>query len=195
MKKKQNNRGVTMVEVIVAFALSAIFMAAATALISPYTKIYLRLNAMNRVEDEVRIVSETIVNELTYATGYDTGGLYILEDPDLEGFSQIKYSDKNGNPATLRADQEKGLIIDYEGIKYPNSEDYLYEPTTWYYGKGFYKKNEVKEIKFEKWADNDNKIKYTLTVESPYYSRTVTGYLECLDLTADKITAQAEAGG
>lgn len=128
-KRIQDSRGMTLIELIVTFAVAAIFMTAAAALLLPAAKMTMRIKGMNRVHDDAAIILETIRNELGYADGYaentDESGAAIpaiqltdaypadTGDPAYDDaytgyYRNVSYSDKGGNPAQISVDDEEG---------------------------------------------------------------------------------------
>lgn len=207
----------TLVELIVTFAVAAIFMAAAAMLVVPATKMTLEVKAMNRVHDDAAIIMETIVNELSYAEPYAGGFIQLTDvinvtDPadDLHDYNgyyrEVKYSDKGGNPAVMRvttaADTEAAALVG-EGkllIAYDQIEDDvtgnlpIREKIDWSYGKGLYRDNEIR-LGFQKKADDKNIITVRLTVinTTSGYSYTQETDVRCINATAGNI--QKETAG
>jgi hypothetical protein len=188
-------QGVTLVELIVSFALAAIFMTAALALVPSFTNVYLRIINMNRIHDISSVVLEKVVDELSYASGYEGGDL-ILSDPipGQEGvYSSVEYSDDTGNRVRMNADEERGLLLTYQEIRSDDEDsEILYPKTEWYLGSGMYKGNRI-SLSFEQ-VENTSLIKIYLEVFSAegVYSQKVETYAECIDLDADDIKCGTE---
>lgn len=214
----------TLVELIVTFAVAAIFMAAAAMLVVPATKMTLEVKAMNRVHDDAAIIMETIVNELSYAGTYAGGSIQLTDvinvaDPaddlcDYNGYyREVKYRDKGGNPAVMRVttaedvegaeDDTETVALVGEGkllIAYDQIEDDvtgnlpIREKIDWSYGKGLYRDNEIR-LGFQKKTDDKNIITVRLTVIN-----TTSGYsyTQETDVRCINVTAeniQKEAAG
>lgn len=200
----------TLVELIVTFAVAAIFMAAAAMLVVPATKMTLEVKAMNRVHDDAAIIMETIVNELSYAGTYAGGSIQLTDvinvaDPaDDYYYREVKYSDKGGNSAVMRvttADDTEAAALVGEGkllIVYDQIEDddgtSIREKIDWSYGKGLYRDNEIR-LGFQKKADDKNIITVRLTVinTTSGYSYTQETDVRCINVTAEEI--QEETAG
>ena len=189
-------------ELIVTFAVAAIFMTAAAMLVLPATKMTMRVKGMNRVHDDAAIIMETIVNELSYADVYvdpdgNPQGICLIEACDpadvlYSGYYQkVTYNDKGGNPAVISvtADGDPGgkgrLQIVYEKID--ESGTVIRDEIGWSYGKGMYRDNEIR-LGFKKKSD-ENIISVCLTVTD-----TVSGYaytqetdVRCMNVTEDEI--------
>lgn len=200
-------------EMVVTFAVAAIFMAAAAALVLPATKMTLHIKGMNRVHDDAAIIMETIVNELSYADGYigesassDVPAITLKEpfadaeagDPYVGYYQQAEYSDKGGNPAVIRTgaagESEDRLQIIYSAIGSEEDEEGIVrEEIKWEYGKGLYRDNRIR-LGFRKKADaagnkEKNIITIQLTVTDPVsgYSYTEKTDVRCMNVSADRI--------
>lgn len=189
-------QGVTLVELIVSFALAAIFMTAALALVPSFTNVYLRIINMNRIHDISSVVVEKVVDELSYASGYEGGDLILSNPvPGLEGvYGSVEYSDDTGNRVRMNADEERGLLLTYQEIRSDDEEsEVIYPETQWYLGSGMYKGNRI-SLAFEQ-VENTSLIKIYLEVFSAegVYSQKVETYAECIDLDADDIKCGAAA--
>lgn len=198
----------TLVELIVTFAVAAIFMAAAAMLVVPATKMTLEVKAMNRVHDDAAIIMETIVNELSYAGTYAGGSIQLTDvinvaDPaDDYYYREVKYSDKGGNSAVMRvttADDTEAAALVGEGkllIVYDQIEDddgtSIREKIDWSYGKGLYRDNEIR-LGFQKKAVDKNIITVRLTVTNTTsgYSYTQETDVRCINVTAENIQEEA----
>lgn len=208
-KKKTDSRGMTLVEMIVTFAVSAIFMAAAAALVLPATKMTMRVKGMNRVHDDAAIIMDTIVNELSYADGYLSAEVdetaappaITLREPYPSGdacagyYRQVAYSDKGGNPAVMYVDnaedsEKKGrLQIRYAQIGSETEEEgIIREQIDWEYGKGLYRDNEI-VLGFRKKEDGGNIITVHLTVTNTTsgYTYTQDTDVSCMNVKAERI--------
>lgn len=213
---KSDSKGMTLIELIVTFAVAAIFMAAAALLIVPATKMTMHIKGMNRVHDEAAIIMETIRNELSYADAYteNTGtevptiGLkyaYPTDagddayDADYAGYyKSAAYSDKGGNPAEIKVDDQEGsesqgrLQIVYAEISdNPDGaaeSEVIREEIKWWYGKGLYQNNQLR-LGFKKKDPDKNIITVKLTIIDPTsgYSYTEEADIRCMNVNPDRI--------
>lgn len=199
-------------ELIVTFAVAAIFMAAAAMLVVPATKMTLEVKAMNRVHDDAAIIMETIVNELSYAEPYaDSTGMATsiqlidfvndAADPYNGYYQAVKYNDKGGNSAVIKvttaADTEAVALVG-EGkllIAYDQIDDdegtSIREKIDWSYGKGLYRDNEIKLGFQKKTGENIITVRLTVTNTTSGYSYTQETDVRCINVTEDKITEVA----
>lgn len=192
-KRKTDSKGMTLVELIVTFAVAAIFMAAAAILVVPATKMTMQVRGMNRVHDDAAIIMETIVNELSYADSFDI----VLTDkyPDdatnpYNGYYQkVKYNDKGGNQAEMSVtdDGEARLQIVYAAID-DGAGTLIRNEIDWSYGKGLYRDNVIM-LGFQKEDPNKNIIAVRLTVTNTTsgYSYTQETDVRCMSVEANKI--------
>lgn len=211
-KKKTDSRGMTLVEMIVTFAVAAIFMAAAAALVLPATKMTMQVKGMNRVHDDAAIIMETIVNELSYADGYLAEGTeeaaappaITLSDPYPVGdacegcYRRVAYSDKGGNPAVMYVDQNPDSVrngrlqIEYAQIGSETDEEGIVrEKIEWEYGGGLYRDNEVL-LGFERKDPGKNIITVHLTVtnRTSGYTYTQVSDVSCMNVKAGRIAVE-----
>lgn len=207
-KKRTDSQGMTLIELIVTFAVAAIFMTAAAMLIAPATKMTLRIKGMNRVHSDAAIIMETVVNELSYADSYlEDGAADIpaikLSDPYPPGdayegyYRQAAYSDKGGNPAVISvtSDDDTGgkgrLQIVYDAIKSDDGTDTeIRKEIDWSYGKGLYRDNEI-TLGFRKKPDkNIITVRLTVTNTISEYSYTQETDVRCMNIKAEKIVEE-----
>lgn len=204
----------TLIELVVTFAVAAIFMAAAALLVAPAARMTMHVKGMNRVHDDAAIIMETVRNELSYADTYtentgDAGAAIELKNPysanpgdaaydaDYSGFyKSVAYSDKGGNPAEISVDEDgnnKGrLQIVYAEISdNPGGgadQVVVRDEIKWWYGKGLYQNNQIR-LGFQKKADDKNIITVKLTVTDPSsgYSYTEEADIRCMNVNANRI--------
>ncbi|MEF9840474.1 MAG: hypothetical protein RR275_06750 [Lachnospiraceae bacterium] len=187
--RKESTSGTTLVELVVAFALAAVFMTAAVALISPFTNVYLRVVNMNRIHNISNVVMEKVVNELAFAGASNSTKILLKEETGAkEGYrSAIEYSDYTGSRVTMNT-QDGELVLTYAPTEIEPKE------IVWQFGTDFYQGNKV-ELAFQH-RDNTNQIKIYLKVysgknEKAYFQTTET-YVECVDVDSGDIMIQGK---
>lgn len=216
-KMIRESKGMTLIELVVTFAVAAIFMAAAALLVVPATKMTMHVKGMNRVHDDVAIIMETIRNELSYADAYteNTGedipaielknpyptdaGAPAYDADYADGYyKSAAYSDKGGNPAEISVggetdgDSKGRLQIVYAEISdNPDGAaqpEVIREEIRWWYGKGLYQNNQIR-LGFKKKSPDKNIITVRLTVTDPSsgYSYTEEADIRCMNVSADRI--------
>lgn len=205
----------TLIELVVTFAVAAIFMAAAALLVAPAARMTMHVKGMNRVHDDAAIIMETVRNELSYADTYmentgDTGAAIELKnlypadtgdaayDADYSGFYKIiAYSDKGGNPAEISVDETGGNNEGRLQIVYAEISDnpdggadsvVIRDEIKWWYGKGLYQNNQIR-LGFKKKDPNKNIITVKLTVTDPSsgYSYTEEADIRCMNVLPSRI--------
>lgn len=211
----RESKGMTLIELIVTFAVAAIFMAAAALLVVPAAKMTMRVKGINRVHDDAAIIMETIRNELSYAEAYteNTGvdvpvielkNPYLTDtgdaayDADYAGYyKSVKYSDKGGNPAEISAgdDSKSRLQIVYAKISdnpggMESGEVVVREEIRWQYGEGLYRNNQIR-LGFRKKPDkNIITVRLTVTDPSSGYSYMEDADIRCINVMEDRINEE-----
>lgn len=200
-KREIDSRGMTLVEMVVTFAVAAIFMAAAATLILPATRMTMRVKGMNRVHDDAAIIMETIVSELSFAEintdDEDTTPAITLKDKyTTDGddykdyYRKVSYTDKGGNPAEIRMGEDADgdeykdrLMIFYSAITMQDGTDTEIRPSVkWGYGRGLYQNNRIR-LGFRKKADkNIITVKLTVTDPASGYSYTEEADIRCMNV-------------
>ena len=153
LKLKNNcikNKGMTLIEMIVSFALLALFLASAAAIIGTITGMFFEVKRENYARQVTDIILEKVESEIDGAeykedavgenlriqssAGADTGGSLDLGDT-------IILSDKTGTKVKVYADSGE-LIVYY----YPIGESY--SATNWKFDKSVYNYYTVEELLF-----------------------------------------------
>lgn len=204
-KRKTDSRGMTLVELIVTFAVAAIFMTAAAMLVVPAMKMTLHVKGMNRVHDDAAIIMETIVNELSYADSYvdqtaegETliSAIQLTEKCDDSAdslyngwYQKVSYSDKGGNPAVMCVTSDTDpegkdrLQISYSEIRSDDGNNTpIRDEVNWSYGKGMYRDNEIRLGFRKKTAENIITVKLTVTNLTSGYSYTQETDVRCMNV-------------
>lgn len=206
----------TLIELVVTFAVAAIFMAAAALLVAPAARMTMHVKGMNRVHDDAAIIMETVRNELSYADTYaeNTGDAdaaaielknpYSANPGDAEYdadysefYKSVVYSDKGGNPAEISVDETDGDNKGRLQIVYAKISDnpgggaetvVVRDEIKWWYGKGLYQNNQIR-LGFKKKDLNKNIITVKLTVTDPSsgYSYTEESDIRCMNVNANRI--------
>ena len=130
--RKDRNRGTTLVEIIVSFALLAIFMACTATIISSITGMYYNVRCETYSKQVSDIVLEKIASEIEGAKySKVTTGInpVITED-------SITFYDRTDTKITLSAD-DMGLSIYYHGFR-DLSNDITRQPSTWRFDEKTY---------------------------------------------------------
>ena len=148
---EKNNRGSTLVEMVVCFALLGIFMACAAALISSITSIHYSIKGEMISREVSDILMNKIVSEIDGAKYYgEETEAAKYKNPQIDGNTSITMYDKTDTLVTLKRDADKGLVVHYaeilvDGMKAnPDSR----EPMDWYFDDAVYKGFQLTGLSF-----------------------------------------------
>ncbi len=188
MKKvNKDNKGMTLVEMVVSFALLGILVAASTVIISNVTMLYYRV----RGENYARQISNIVITKVTSeVAGAKVDNKNIAANPKIlksvDGVDNI-----SGNAIRLfdRTDTEViiyvtdgVLVINYPKIRDEENPDNNRVSTDWKYDKSIYNGFNIKELYFVQAATPDNEdiaARYGLSgvVQSNYADNIVAVYM------------------
>lgn len=179
-KIRKNKKGFTLVELMVSFTLTAIFMTAAVLVMSSFLKVYYRTNNIAQSTSISDMLQETVSNELSLAGRRDTESIKISKGDD--GKDSVKYMDKNGNNVELKV--ENGLLQ----LHYDAQEGIAdSQPIDWGYDEKVYLGNVIQELTFTKENANVISINMTLFNEKTGYSVHSQRVIECFNLDGTDI--------
>ena len=164
-EKLSNNRGTTLVEMIVSFALLAIFLLSASMMITSISTMYYNIKGEIYSRQVSDIVMEKIASEIDGAKYFEPVSPGEGEDEEEEAESpnptvsddnkSIKLYDKTNTKVSLYRDEsaaDKGLVVHYDTILYMESgfknTHKSKEATDWYFDEKMYNGFKIKELKF-----------------------------------------------
>ncbi|MBQ9608259.1 MAG: prepilin-type N-terminal cleavage/methylation domain-containing protein [Lachnospiraceae bacterium] len=197
-KRKLNNKGMTLVELIVTFALLGLFMVAAGKVIADTVNLYYKAKSIQTGMQVSSILSTKISGEIEGAL--TDGTLDSSSDAVIiisEDGNKIELIDNAANHIYITNNVESGDDAGYLLIYYFPIVDDEDNPSTasdskWTFDKKAYMGYKIKELKFKKLenltdtSDEDygkyagNIIRMTLTLTSERYGDyTTTTYIEC----------------
>lgn len=184
-RRKLNNAGMTMVELIVTFALLALFMVAATRVISYVIGIYYAASG----NSYGMAVSDTITSKIV---GQIEGASSAMEPEitsDGTGIDKLHFIDKTGSEITITATAVNNGSADkkYMDIQYAavTEGSIKYEPVSWRFDPKAYMGYYVESLRFESPGSDypENVIKMTLGLCSDRYGTyTSTYYIKCMNV-------------
>lgn len=197
-KKKLNNRGMTLVEMIVSFALISIFMVAATMVLSFTMNVYYDVKGtqmgyqvsdilLTKIAGQIEGAQNVNISSREYmdASGKPLIGNVIVASDAVElrnsQGSQIKLCvDGTGNKAYL-------ALHYYEVTEYDedtDTEQQLYKAVDWEYDDAMYMGYYVTDLKFEPaGAEYPNTLRAKLTLHNPKYGDyTAQKLIKCYNL-------------
>ncbi len=200
-KIKINNDGLTLIELIVTFALLGLFMVAASKVISDTVSIYYKAKGVSSGMNVSSIINTKISGEIESALKEGS----VADDSNIsicisEDGHKIELNDNSGGHIYITNNVSEGESEGYMLIYYyptveideETGEEIPGEGSNWTFDKKSYMGYKIKELKFEKLSeitdtsDSDynkypgNIIRMTLTINSPKYGDyTTTTYIEC----------------
>ena len=199
-KKKRilNNDGLTLIELIVTFALLGLFMVAASKVISDTVNVYYSAKSIQTGMQVSSIISTKISGEIEGALV--EGVVEGDSTTSIDEGGKIEFSNNNGSHIYITTEKESETNKSYMLIYYyPLAEEdeetgevSVDDGSKWTFDKKTYMGYDIKELKFEKLSElsdttdpdygkyNGNIIRMTLTIHSERYGDyTTTNYIEC----------------
>ncbi|MBQ8923962.1 MAG: prepilin-type N-terminal cleavage/methylation domain-containing protein [Lachnospiraceae bacterium] len=211
MKKKLNNNGMTLIELIVTFALLGLFMVAAGKVIADTVNVYYKAKSIQTGMQVSSIISTKITGEIEGAlvdgtVNNDSGMSMYISDSG----HRIELNDNAGSHIYITNDVKTGedggyMLIYYYPIAEEGEDISKAEGSNWTFDKKAYMGYKIKELKFEKLSaitdvsDEDfnkyhgNIIRMTLTITSERYGDyTTTTYIDCYNFkdSTDRICVE-----
>ena len=151
-EKFKDNHGTTLVEVIVTFALLAIFMVCSAMIISTITNMYYNIKGEIYSKEVSDILMEKIASELDGAQYFDDASKFSDNPKILSGNDSIELYDKTGTHVTVLNDSSKGLVIHYHGFEYYDDLNLIQaksrEDTDWFFNESIYNGFKLQDIRF-----------------------------------------------
>jgi prepilin-type N-terminal cleavage/methylation domain-containing protein len=191
-KKQQNNQGLTLVEMLVSFALLGIFMVAASMMIASIMNVYYEAKGTSYGMQVSNVIMDKIAGELESAIG---GDIVSEEFKDaagqgirgamLIGSEKVEFINSSGSHVSLGLIEQDGLnylAFHYYEVPSADGSDVLYDAVDWTFDAGTYMGYSIKELEFSRpmGAYAYNVIKIDITITSPRYGDySVTEYVQC----------------
>ena len=117
-RNRKNNRGTTLVEMIVAFALLAVFLASAASIIGTVSTMYYQIKSETYSKQVSDIILEKLSSEISgamYFTHTDIGNPIILDEEgeiSETGIGKtIELYDKTNTHISISADTDAGILL------------------------------------------------------------------------------------
>ncbi len=186
-----NRRGVTLVEMIVSFALIGIFMVSAAQVISATMRIYTTTRDLDQAIQVQDTLLDKIAGELESAqagNGKEEGDTVTLKIEASR--KKVSLFDRTGCPIYITLDEDGTyLLIHYDQIVFEQEGEsvILSEAVDWKFDKGMYMGMKIQDLTFSRprgaYPDNVIKIELTLTRGAEGYS--ASRYVQCGNFTPD----------
>jgi hypothetical protein len=189
---KQDNRGMTMVELIISFMLLSLFVVVATMIISATMNIYYQVRGVSYGLQVSEIIQSKIAgglegaingditsDALTDASGQNANGAMLIAETEIE------FLDKTGSHVKIGLGGQEGaqyLVVHYYAVPSRDGNGNLYDAVDWSFDKAVYMGYTIQKLQFTRPKGDyaDNVIQVELTITSPKYGAyTTTEYVEC----------------
>ena len=181
----KKNKGMTLVEMIVCFALLSIFVTVSTLVISNVITLYYRVRGESYARQVGDIVTKKITSELSGAEYEGDGSI----DPVIDAKTQnnetvdgnvITVVDNTGTKLSMYA--EDGILkIYYYSIIDENDSDNNREPVIWTFDKKMYNGYEIVSLDFAQECSSKNTTlaaKYDVTATTDYPTDVIAVYMK-----------------
>ncbi len=205
----RNRKGVTMVELIVVFALISMFVALSSQVITSSLQVYQKIQGIEYGRQVSDTIMNKIVGELSEAQNENTDSTEKTVSDMLGGedsSNTIKFRNAAGSQVEIQSGipyayhyDEAGyevadspystklnsqFILHYFVTKSSTETDarVIYEPTDWTFDENMYQGYEIESLLFSDPGDDypDNVVCVQLTLESPSYGKySATRFVEC----------------
>ncbi len=191
------NKGFTLVELIVTFAIFSLLMTSVAAILPSFAKQYSYVQNSVQVDKIGTTLLDLIESELSYA---DT----VLDIKESNNNSVVEY--RNNKLIKVRmgvVDADNAIYNNIEPAVSDEQKNYLAEgllvlvyypvdsissPSVWGYTENYYVKNHITSFRVEKASDvyRDNILKITLTLkhDETGQEKTFTRYIECKNISS-----------
>jgi hypothetical protein len=182
----------TLVELIVSFALLSIFMVAASMMIASITNVYYEAKGTSYGLQVSNVIIGKITSELE---GAINGNIISDDFKDEEGQSlsgamliaddKVEFTNSYGSHVSLGLtdmDGKQYLALHYYQVKSADGTDDLYDAVDWTFDPNTYMGYSIKKLTFSRPGGDYgyNVIQIDMTITSPKYGDySVTDYAEC----------------
>lgn len=177
LKTKQ---GFTLVEEIIASAITVILLTAIVALLASCIRIYGNVKSVAQGRDVGEILLDKLAGEISGAQS----GVAVTIGPDG---SIIAFSDRTGSPVYITTREDGGVRsveIHYRPVRV-NAKT-VYSAVDWTFDSAMYMGFSVSALRFEPVAGK-NLVRIRVTLQRGGYTCEAERYAECYNLSADRI--------
>lgn len=188
LKISKNKRGVTLIELIVTFALISLFAVLSCQVLSSAMNVFYKIQALNFG----RQVSDTLMDKVC---GQIEGAHVEMKWREIEHTliidkdrNKIDLYNRSDSRICIYNDPEKQLVIYYYPISGGNETDKGFKEVYWTFDEKMYLGYKIKELKFTqpKGDYEDNIIKVELEIShSKYGEYKSTRYVECYNFQTE----------
>lgn len=182
---KNKNKGMTLVEMIVCFALLSIFVTVSTLVISNVITLYYRVRGESYARQVGDIVAKKITSELSgaeYANDSSIDPIIEKKNPNDETVdgNVITVVDSTDTKISMYA-QDGILKIYYHKITDENDSDNNREPVIWTFDKKMYNGYQIDSLDFAQACSSKNTAlatKYDVTATTDYPTNVIVVYMK-----------------
>ncbi|MEG0228049.1 MAG: type II secretion system protein [Lachnospiraceae bacterium] len=150
--KRKHQKGFTLVELIVSFAVLSILLTAAVATVSPASKVFLHTINVGRAQMVGGLLMDKITNELGAAPEI------IKVTEGAEGM--VQYIDRGGNVVIMKRDPEDTKLHKLQ-LHYDDAD-----ATNWFFSDKVYMNNAIEKLEFSEVPDKENLIQVKLQLKN-----------------------------
>ena len=139
----RTNKGTTLIEMVMCFALMAIFISAAAAIIASVTNLYYQVKGETYGRQVSDIIMQRVVAEVEGAK-YTNGN--NSENPSVSGDKKtIQLYNRSDTKATISVGNNNQLVITYAGF---SNDQMSKNDTSWKFDEKVYYNYEIEELLF-----------------------------------------------
>lgn len=118
-KKRKNSKGFTLVEMIVTFALTGVFMVTVIGVLIAFTRVQNRVTSFSKVQMASDLLAEKIISQVGAAYKWEHDPAVVIHS-DAQG---ISFWNREGEPLVIQVDgegylEETGIQAGYEKKHY-----------------------------------------------------------------------------
>lgn len=187
-KRKLNtnkNKGMTLVEMIVCFALLSIFVTVSTLVISNVITLYYRVRGESYARQVGDIVAKKITSELSgaeYANDSSIDPIIEKKNPNDETVDGNVITVVDSTDTKISMYAEDGILkIYYHKITDENDSDNNREPVIWTFDKKMYNGYQIDSLDFAQACSSKNTAlatKYDVTATTDYPTNVIVVYMK-----------------
>lgn len=188
--KQLNNKGMTLTELVISFALLALFMVAATRMITYTVNIYYSAKGTSTGLEVSNMIAERVVGQLEGASNKQT----VSEVENVEDATpssdpvvsatgdSVRFCDSTGSVVTIQKDAEGYIVIHYDEV---TTGTILYDAVDWKFDSKAYMGYRINQLAFENPGSDypENVMKMTISLVSPKYGEYTSHYfIKCANI-------------
>lgn len=188
-------RGTTLVELIVTFLLLTIFTTGSVRLMADSMKIYNKIRTLDHAQQVADTLLDKVTGEIEGAQVNMRAKEEDAETPEkeatlkiLNGGKEIKLYDRTSSSITIKKDDEGFLVLHYDAVKEKGEQKY--KAVDWKFDPKAYMGFKIEDLTFAldkaeaEYPKNVIKVELTLAADG-YGDFTNTRYVECYNFVTE----------